>query len=245
MPTPALHLPIAYQVEQRLRSLGHLSDLRDLGAFLFGSAGPDAAHYLDRPRADTHFWTTRDDVSGALTLLATHPQLHADALSPSERHFVAGFLSHLVADEQWTLVIWRPYFGRFSPYGGSEEGGALQRAFRDNLDAAAHAADPSVTDLAHTFAHHIPLRDDLLPFVDTASLDRYRVALLAQLNRGAPATDTPLHAVAADYVKLASAEEFTKRAVQEGVSLVADYLAGNPLRPPRGTQAPASQIVQA
>ena len=233
MPTPALHIPIAHEVAERL-GLG-----KYLGAFLFGSAGPDVAHFLGRPRAETHFWTLSDDVSGALTLLRTYPSLEAAALSATERHFMAGYLCHLVTDEQWTFCIWRPYFGRHSRYGGDAKGAALQSALRDTLDEAAHAAVPSVIDLARTFEQPVPLRDDLLPFVDGASLERYRLALLEYLGKGAPPGDTPLHREAMAYVRPESVQEFRERAVEESAALVADYLAGRALRPPRGTEEPA------
>jgi hypothetical protein len=235
MPTPALHIPIAHEVAARLA-------LREqLGAFLFGGAGPDVAHFLGRPRAETHFWTLSDDVSGALTLLRTHPSLEAAALSSFERHFMAGYLCHLVTDEQWTFCIWRPYFGRQSRFAGGAEGAALQSALRDALDVAAHAAAPSVLELARAFEQPVPLRDTLLPFVDGASIERYRVALLEYLGKGAPLSDTPLHREAIAYVRPESVQEFRERAVEESAKVVADYLAGRALRPPRGTEEPTER----
>ena len=236
MPTPALHIPIAHEVARRLALEDH-----HLGAFLFGGAGPDVAHYLGRPRAETHFWTLSDDVSGALTLLNTYPSLEAAALNPTERHFIAGYLCHLVTDEQWTFCIWRPYFGRQSRYAGSSDGAALQSALRDTLDTAAHAASPSVPELARTFDGPVSLRDGLLPFVDAASLERFRLALIEYLGKGAPAIATPRHVEAAEYVGSEAVREFRERAAAESATLVADYLAGKPLKPPRGTEAPPAR----
>ena len=235
MPTPALHIPIAHEVAVHLALDDHL------GAFLFGGAGPDVSHFLGRPRSETHFWTLSDDVSGALTLLRTYPSLGAAALSLTERLFIAGYLCHLVTDEQWTFCIWRPFFGRQSRFAGGGEGAALQSALRDTLDVAAHAATPSVTALARTFEQPVPLRDGLLPFVDGASLERYRLALLDYLGKGAPASATPLHLEATQYVGSGPVTEFRQRAVEESAALVADYLAGKPLRPPRGTEAPPAE----
>ena len=239
MPTPALHIPIAHEVACRLALGEQLGE--QLGAFLFGAAGPDVAHYLKRPRAETHFWTLNDDVSGALTLLRTYPSLEAAALSATERYFLAGYLCHLVTDEQWTFCIWRPYFGRQSRYAGSADGAALQTALRDTLDAGVHAASPSVLELARTFDQPVSLRDALLPFVDGASIERYRLALLEYLGKGSPLSDTPLHREAVDYVRPESVQEFRERAVEESAKLVADYLAGRALRPPRGTEEPPAE----
>jgi hypothetical protein len=227
VPTPALHLPIAHDVAAALR-------LDDHGAVLFGSAGPDVAHYLGRLRAETHFWTGRDDVSGAVTLLGTHPSLQAGLLGMTERSFVAGYLCHLVTDEQWTFCVWRPYFGRETPFGGGAEGAALQSALRDTLDAAAHTSTPSVLDLARTFEREVSLCDGLLPFVNGVSLERYRLALLEYLRKGAPACETPLHDQALTYVGRDVVTEFRERAVEESVKVVGDYLAGKAIRPPRG-----------
>ena len=235
MPTPALHIPIAHEVAGQLALDEHL------GAFLFGGAGPDVSHFLGRPRSETHFWTLSDDVSGALTLLRRYPSLGDAALSPIERHFIAGYLCHLVTAEQWTFCIGRPFFGRHSRFAGNAEGAALQSALRDTLDAAAHAATPTVTELARRFERPVPLRDGLLPFVDGASLERYRLALLDYLGKGAPPSATPLHLEATAYVSADSVTEFRERAVEESATLVADYLAGRPLGPPRGTEAPPAE----
>jgi hypothetical protein len=131
MPTPFLHIPIAYEVAQQLG----LQDSPHLPSFLLGSATADIAQVRGRPRGETHFWHLDNDVSGTLRLLATHPELEAARLDGAARLYVAGYLCHLVADEQWTFCIWRPYFGKHTKFGGSAEGAALQNAFRDVLDS--------------------------------------------------------------------------------------------------------------
>jgi hypothetical protein len=258
MPTPFVHLPIALEVARRLPRQGPVIDEP---AFLFGSVAPDIAHQLDLPRDVTHFWTTRDDVSGALHLLARYPDLRADRLAPAERNFIAGYLSHLVADEQWTFCLWRPYFGRHSPYGGGPEGAALQSAYRDALDVEAAAASPTSADFAEQLraAAAVRLRDGLLPFLPSAALHRGREAVLEQCRlppgeararywhtlkgrdeaSAAATVSTPeRRAQAMAYVRRESLQEFRARSVEEGVALVRDYLAGSPLKPPRGTQDP-------
>ncbi len=225
---------MAYEVAQALR----LGDLRELGPFLFGSAAPDAAQYLGRGRAETHLWT-ETGVSGALALLRAYPALGAAALTPTERHFLAGYLCHLVTDEQWTLCLWRPYFGAGSRYAGGAEGTALHSALRNTLDREAHRASPSVVDLARSFEDDVPLRPGLLPFLDAGDLARYRIALLPYLNRGAPATGSALHAEALAHVRPDSIGEFRRRALVESTRLLRDYFAGRPLRPPAGTVVPA------
>ena len=231
MPTPYLHLPLAHQVAERL-------SLVPLPAVLWGAMAPDASWWRGRHRSETHFWTTQDDVSGALGLLDQFPELEAQSLTESERAFIAGYLCHLVTDEQWTLCLWRPYFGRFSPYGGSADGAALQNALRDVLDAREAGASPGTAALLSLLDAETLLRPDLLPFISTAELRTYRAAFLDQARTSPPDPTTALHAQAEEYVRRDSVTEFRQRAVDESVRLMGDYLAGRALRPPRGTADP-------
>src|SRR5581483_7065564 len=176
MPSPFIHAELAAHTWARLarRPRGARA------AFLFGSTAPDADKLLGLARQTTHFWDTRSDVSGALKLLAAYPQLDARALSPVEQAFVAGYLCHLVADEQWTFVIYRPYFGRHSPYAAGPEGAQLQWALHGVLEAEQAAAGPMGSRLTSALARarrlHLP--EPLLPFLATADLERYLAALL-------------------------------------------------------------------
>jgi hypothetical protein len=121
--SPFVHLVVADLVWPHL-GLGDTS--RPL--FFFGSVAPDADKLGLCTREASHFWSVHEDVSGALRLLRAHPHLAAPRLSTSERAFVAGYLCHLVTDEQWMFAVYRPFFGRHSPYGGSQEGAELQWA---------------------------------------------------------------------------------------------------------------------
>jgi hypothetical protein len=255
MPAPSLHLPLAYETLRALPTLSH----EDLPAFLYGSVSPDVAQLLGRPRGETHFWAVGNDISGALKLLKAHPQLAAGRLTASERVFVAGYLAHLVADEQWTFCLWRPYFGLHSPYRGGPDGAALQNAYRDWLDEAEWKAHPSTSDLGGYLkeAASVTLRPDLLPFLRLQDLQESRRAI-AELCELPPGPDrrrhvartmratfveddptyAPRRAQALSYVRSESLSEFRERSVNEGVRLVGDYLAGRPLRPPLGTETP-------
>src|SRR5262249_42727243 len=75
------------------------------------------------------------DVSGALTLLHTHPELAAARLSPPALAFVAGYLCHLFADEQWLLTVFRPHCGRASALGDPRAGAPLHWALHLLRDA--------------------------------------------------------------------------------------------------------------
>jgi hypothetical protein len=252
MPAPSLHLPLAFET---LRAVPALTDA-DLPAFLWGGVAPDVAQLYGRPRSETHYWPL-GDVSGVLRLLAAHPHLAAAALLPSERAFVAGYLAHLVADEQWTFCLWRPYFGLHTPYGGGPEGSALQNAYRDSLDETEWTANPGTRALGAYLeaATGVELRPDLLPFVEVHDLHRAREAIaelctmppgrarrshvgrlvgIEQTERDPEEAKRHDHVIA--YVKRSSFDDFRRRSLQEGTRVVAEYLAGRTPEPPLGTQ---------
>src|SRR5205823_4471170 len=126
-------------------------------------------------------------------------------LAPPERAFIAGYLCHLVTDEQWMLAIYRPVFGRRSPYGGSPEGAELQWGLHTLLEqrllepvqtagaGAIHlgsetaqrgATDeqPAIHRLVDLLAasRDRPLRADVLPFLPLRLLAAWRDNVLGQ-----------------------------------------------------------------
>ena len=64
-------------------------------------------------RDETHFYSIppASDRPAHETLFAAHPQLaHAGALPPAQAAFVAGYIAHLLLDEQWLIDIFQRYF---------------------------------------------------------------------------------------------------------------------------------------
>jgi hypothetical protein len=182
MPSPFLHLGLACEIAGACGIAGP-----DRPAFLFGSVAPDIDKFLGLAREATHFWDTRSDVSGTFKLLAAYPHLAAPGLTLPGRAFVAGYLCHLVADEQWTFTIYRPYFGRFSPYRASRDGAYLQWALHsvleDQLERSGRGADRLIAELAG--AQGLPPWGRLLPFLGGDDWRRYHQTLL-ELARLAP-----------------------------------------------------------
>ena len=101
------------------------------GAFWLGAMAPDAWGVAGLTRGQTHFWSLEDDTSGVVRLGRAYPGL-CDPLrrGARERAFLAGYLCHLVTDEQWTFCVYRPYFGRHSVFGASAEGRIVQLALQ-------------------------------------------------------------------------------------------------------------------
>lgn len=123
MPSQLIHLQICSDV------IGGPEGLA--GQFLLGAIAPDAWAVAGLTREATHFWDVTEDASSTARLRGTHPELgDPAALPPDLRAFVAGYLCHLVTDEQWTFTIYRPYFGRYSTFRASPEGGRTQLALQ-------------------------------------------------------------------------------------------------------------------
>jgi hypothetical protein len=176
VPSPFIHLEVADAV-------GPVIGVPAGGwpAFLLGAVAADLDKIAGRPRSSTHFWDVGDDTSGALKLLAAHPHLAARDLPAAARAFVGGYLCHLVADEQWTFVIYRRYFGRYSRYGASAEGHDVQLGLQAVLELRQHTdwsgLEETVAALAAAEVDALPA--GLMPFLPPADLRRWREAVVA------------------------------------------------------------------
>jgi hypothetical protein len=134
VPPICLHLGIA---EEALARLHHPTVDENKGSYYLGSTAPDIRFFIGASREETHFLPLEsvEGESGARFMLQEHPELVRDAgLSPATRAFVAGYLSHLVTDEAWIYRIYRPYFGKASPVGGSTMANLLDRLLQFELD---------------------------------------------------------------------------------------------------------------
>lgn len=127
MPSPLEHLSIALDV---LSGTG----VERPAMFLAGAVAPDIDKLLGLPRAQTHWWLHGSDLSGAIRLVAEKPQLRHLASGSDLSSFVAGYLCHLVVDEQWTLRIYRKHFGRYSAFRESRDGAEHQSALHSSID---------------------------------------------------------------------------------------------------------------
>jgi hypothetical protein len=253
MPAEYVHLSIATRV----------ADVFELDPtlrpeFALGSVAADVINVVERPRQDTHFWYWPEggDVSGAPTLLALHPELAARHLSPPERAFVAGYLSHLITDEQEIVGLYRPYVARFSTGGAGSHNREVRLASLIVVDAAVEASDPMQVREgigALRAATHLPLRDNLLPFVTMADVRDWAACTLAvaDLPASRPRVEPHLadrqpaveamqriavleqevgHAVPGTAIR-----DFIDGAVGESVRFLEAYLADQPLPTPQGT----------
>ena len=115
MPNLPVHLNLALRVQEELDAPEIASHL---GSFLLGSTTPDIRAMTKGKREDTHFapLATRFIGAGALGLFNSHPNL-ADStkIDGPTSVFLAGYLTHLAADETWIMDVYQEYFdGRWS-----------------------------------------------------------------------------------------------------------------------------------
>jgi hypothetical protein len=136
VPNLPTHVDLAW------RAAGMLSNKlpsRELGSYLLGATAPDVRIITKRPRIDTHFFELGvgglgDGVGGLFT---AYPELRSP-VSGAQAAFVAGYLTHLVADETWIVSMYRPYFGEPNPgrFGSRDAAQLYDRAAQLTLDRA-------------------------------------------------------------------------------------------------------------
>ncbi|MBI4338708.1 MAG: zinc dependent phospholipase C family protein [Chloroflexi bacterium] len=137
MPNLTAHLDIALECAA---SLSHDAIGEHLGAFLLGSCTPDIRMVTHGHRDDTHFAPISNDILGAgmASMFQAHPGLAtAGALSASTQAFMAGYISHLLADEAWIIKMYRPYFGNREVYPDEVTANVMDRAVQLDMDRLA------------------------------------------------------------------------------------------------------------
>ena len=137
MPNPMFHIALA--LDSRA-SLSHPVIENNLGSYLLGSCSPDIRIITHGDRGDTHFVSLDNQLLGEGTrnLFKAYPAL-ADAASLSERTqaFLAGYISHLMADEAWIIRMYRPYFTSLGPFKDQVEANVMDRAAQLSMDQEA------------------------------------------------------------------------------------------------------------
>jgi hypothetical protein len=94
--------------------LGDAAINADRGAYYLGATTPDIRVITRWDRERTHFFALDDfgEQSGVHRLFEHEPYLrNASALDTPTTAFMAGYISHLVMDEDYITQIYRPMFG--------------------------------------------------------------------------------------------------------------------------------------
>lgn len=134
MPPLGLHMALARQVSESLP----IADLSESsGEYLLGSTAPDIRVLTRWDREQTHFFDifNFDEQHSVAGLFQSHPQLADPALlNRPTRAFIAGYLTHLEADELWIIDVYRPYFGASSTLAGDSRANVLDRVLQYELE---------------------------------------------------------------------------------------------------------------
>lgn len=111
MPGIRLHMTSARELALDLRIPAIDADL---GAYYLGATAPDIRALTRWDRKRTHFFDLDDfsEQDGVHRLFEHVPALRdAAVLDPPTAAFMAGYISHLVMDEDYITQIYRPLFG--------------------------------------------------------------------------------------------------------------------------------------
>jgi len=172
MPPITLHMVLAHQIAL---GLDH-TDLSALpGPYLLGATTPDIRVLTRQDRYSTHFFDLngpdhQDSVGG---FLGEHGRLAApETLNPETRAFVAGYVSHLVMDEQYITGVYRPYFAKHEALGGAIRANVMDRLLQFDLDRE-YGDEPSLK-LALAGALSCTVEGIDCGFVDHETLERWR-----------------------------------------------------------------------
>ncbi len=110
MPNPSTHLLLLY--EQFLNSLQNDSN-ENFEYTLLGSVSPDVRVITKSSRADYHYFDLNSGVKGDGIRGFRKNVIDFDALIKKNiytNNFIKGYFSHLIADENWTVDVFRKIF---------------------------------------------------------------------------------------------------------------------------------------
>lgn len=151
MPNLPAHIELARRAAERLE---HPAIDAHVGYYLLGSTSPDVRAITRRSREEYHF--ARLDFesvgTGVAGLFASHPELSSAAAQPEPLvAFIAGYITHLVADEVWIVDMYRPFFGTRGVFDDGDVGNVMDRALQLELDRQSwEAAEATRADLEMT-----------------------------------------------------------------------------------------------
>ena len=248
VPTPFYHLSIACQIQDhpslnpKIQTMlkKHSSD------FLLGKTAPDVQVVSRQAREATHFYTLppEDSTPAWKRLMASHPSLaNSQELSPQQAVFIAGYICHLQADEQWIFDVFMPVFGPDALWADFRERLYLHNVMRAYVDQQVLATLPE--DMGVKLLNSRP--DNWLPFVEDKYLLEWQSHVAEQLQPDAEIQTAAVFAerqglLPEDFTNLIESEdkmdevifsqmprerltEFRETLVAKNLQLIEEYLA--------------------
>jgi hypothetical protein len=143
MPPITLHMVLARQIALHL---GDKALDNATGPYLLGATAPDIRVLTRQDRFSTHYFDLngpdhQDSIGGFFA--ENGHFLEPENLTPETRAFVAGYLSHLVMDEQYITGVYRRFFARHEDLGGAIRANVMDRLLQFDLDRA-YGNDPEL-----------------------------------------------------------------------------------------------------
>ena len=179
MPNLAAHIDLAHRAAERLQAQVVQANM---GHYLLGSTSPDIRAITRRSREEYHFAPLDFDHVGAGVsgLFAAHPHLKNGAeQSGRTRAFVAGYLTHLVADEVWIRDMYRPYFGNRAIFADEASANVMDRAIQMEMDRRAWPTLEASRRTLVGAADGVDVR-----FIDPATLEKWLDWVFTVADRG-------------------------------------------------------------
>ena len=134
MPNLPAHIQLATSAASRVDH----PDIEDFkGYFCLGATAPDIRALTKRTRAEYHFVELDFETigTGVKTMFASYPELmNAAEHDGPTRAFMAGYITHLLADESYIVRMFRPYFGVDGVFEDKELAKVLDRALQLDFD---------------------------------------------------------------------------------------------------------------
>ena len=173
MPPITLHMVLARQIAADLAE-EPLSG--QTGAYLLGATTPDIRVITRQDRFSTHFFDLDDHghQDSVLNFFAQHSHLaDAGALNDETRAFVAGYVSHLILDEQYITGVYRPFFAAHEQLGGKVRANVMDRLLQFDLERSRYG-DP---DLKRHMCDALSCSVENIQsgFVEPETLERWRL----------------------------------------------------------------------
>ena len=130
----------------------------NLGYFYLGSTSPDIRALTKRARSEYHFVELDFEKigTGVDAMFVAHPELMEAAEHDGPmRAFIAGYITHLMADESYIVRMFRPYFGQPDAFETDAMAKVWDRALQldfdrtvwENVQSSIEGMDPDTSNV--------------------------------------------------------------------------------------------------
>jgi hypothetical protein len=176
------------------------------GAYLLGATSPDIRVITRQDRYSTHFFDLNEHnhQDSVAAFLKTYGQLAApENLNDETRAWAAGYVSHLVMDEQYITGIYRPFFSRHESLGGAIRANVMDRLLQFDLERSYCDGQDMKESLAEALSGTVEGVE--AGFIDAETLERWRKVAFDVSQRGMDADR--MRSMIANHLRIAGLEE--------------------------------------